>query len=569
MTSVLIIFAVCIIFYGIGYRFYLNILDRKAVNTDDRRLTPSVFMQDRIDFYPAKKIILFGHHFASIAGAGPVIGPIVAIGYFGWLATLGWIVVGNLFIGAVHDYMSLMMSVRNRGESVANIAEHTMGIRAKAVFSLFLWAAMVLIIAVFGVVGSLTLVKAPQMVIPTFALIFIAIIFGRAVYQRGFSLFWGTLIAISANLLFIIIGYLNPITLPPGGVLGLSPEMFWFAMLMLYAGLASILPVHILLQPRDYIATFKLYLVLILGGLGIIIIHPSIKAQVFTSVFTEGGPLWPMLFVIVACGAISGFHSLVAGGTTSKQLAKESDAKTIGYGGMLMEGILATITLVLVAGGLYWILPHGMDAARYSFHAVNQKGWIVTFGTAFGNKVGDALPFIGFSIASMVAMIALKTFILTTLDTATRITRFIIQESLGSKFRLLANRYIALLCTITPAFYLGYSNSWKKIWPVFGATNQLVAALALFVISSYLIGVRKPARYTIIPAYFMTATTIAALLWQSFNPSGFFFGPGANLFLGISCLVLVLLAGFVGWEGIRVLITGKTAREFPPETEKV
>ncbi len=568
MISIIIIVTVCIVFYVVGYRFYLNVLDRKVVKPDDSRPAPSVSMQDRIDFYPAKKPLLFGHHFASIAGAGPIIGPIVAIGYFGWLATLGWIMIGNLFIGAVHDYMSLMSSVRNRGESIANIAERTMGIRAKAVFSLFLWAAMVLIVAVFGVVGALTLVKAPQMVIPTFTLILIALLFGWAVNQKGLSLMWGTVLAVGANVVFIIVGYHNPVTLPQEGVLGLSPTMFWFMVLMFYAAMASILPVHVLLQPRDYIATFKLYAVLLFGVLGVLVIHPSLKAPVFTSAITDGGPVWPMLFVTVACGAISGFHALVAGGTTSKQLAKESDGRVIGYGAMLVEGLLAVITLVIVGGGLYWILPEGMDSARFSFHEVNQKGWIVTFGTGFGNIVGDALPFIGFGIASMFAMIALKTFVLTTLDTATRITRFIVQESVGHKFSLFANRYVALLCTIVPAFYLGYSNSWKKIWPVFGATNQLVAALALFVISSYLIGIKRPTKYTVIPAFFMIATTIAALLWQAFNPSGFFFGPEPNMFLGVSCLVLAVLAVFVGAEGIKVLMTKKTAQDFFSEPEE-
>jgi len=567
MTSILIIIGTCLIFYFVGYKFYAGIIERKTIVPDDSRPTPSQTMKDRLDFYPAKKYILFGHHFASIAGAGPIIGPILAIGYYGWLATLGWIAIGNLFFGAVHDYMTLMISVRNRGESIAKITERTMGSKAKTIFSLFLWAAMILIVAVFGVVGALTLVKAPQMVIPTFALIFIAMIFGWAVYQKGFSMLWGTILAVGANLLFIIIGYHNPIRLPQEGVVGLSPEMFWFIVLMIYAAIASILPVQVLLQPRDYIATFKLYAVLILGVLGILFIHPSIKAPVFTSPFTQGGPIWPMLFVIVACGAISGFHSLVAGGTTSKQLSRESEGRAIGYGAMLLEGLLAVTTLLIVGGGLYWILPQGMDAVRFSFHEVSKKGWIVTFGTGFGNIVGEMLPFIGFGIASMIAMIALKTFILTTLDTATRITRFIVQESIGSRFPIFKNRYVALMCTLVPAFYLGYTNSWKKIWPVFGATNQLVAALALFVISSYLIGIKKPTRYTIIPACFMIVTTIAALLWQALNPQGFFFGPKPNVFLGISSLVLVMLAVFVGWEGIKVLITNKTAQPFVMETK--
>lgn len=191
----------------------------------------------------------------------------------------------------------------------------------------------------------------------------------------------------------------------------------------------------------------------------------------------------------------------------------------------------------------------------------------MTFGTAFGNIVRSAFRLLGFAVSSMIAMIALKTFILTTLDTAARITRFIVQESLGAKSRLFANRYVALLCTIVPAIYLGYSNGWKKIWPVFGAANQLVAALALFVISSYLIGVRRPIKYTFIPACVMTATTMAAFLWQSFNPRGFFLGPEPDFFLGISCIILVLLAGYVGVEGLRVLVSGDRAGALAAETE--
>lgn len=231
---------------------------------------------------------------------------------------------------------------------------------------------MVLIVAVFGVIGSMALVKAPQLVIATFALIGIELLFGWLVNSRGVALRLATICALGANLFFIILGYSYPVLLPAGGVLGLSPIMFWFIILMLYAGIASLLPVHLLLQPRDYISTFKLYAVLVLGILGIAIVRPAINAPLFTASLTSGGPIWPMLFVIVACGAISGFHSLVSSGTSSKQLAKESDGKAIGYGAMLVEGVLATLTLVVVSGGLFWTLPQGLDAVRFSFQEVDQ-----------------------------------------------------------------------------------------------------------------------------------------------------------------------------------------------------
>jgi carbon starvation protein len=550
MSSILIIAGV-IIFFLLGYKFYGGLIERELVEPRSENPTPAVSMKDGVDFVPSRNTVLFGHHFSSIAGAGPIIGPIVAIGSFGWLATLGWIALGSLFFGAVHDYLSLMVSVRNRGASIADVAEKTMGETSKTIFSIFLWAALVVVVAVFGVVGAKTLVAKPVMVIPTFSLILIAMLFGYAMARQLVPLWVGTVLAVGADLICLYIGYFYPIILD-AEILGLSPLMFWFVLLLIYAGVASVLPVHILLQPRDYVATYKLYLAMILGISAIFVVHPPLNAPAFISINSSQGPIWPMLFILVACGAISGFHSLVAGGTSSKQLANEKDGRFIGYGAMLTEGVLAVMTLVLVGAGLYWSKPLGIDVdmAQLGFHETLKGGWIVTFGSGFGNLVHQLFPFISFSLAMLFAMITLNTFVLTTLDTATRVTRFMVQESLGAKMRLLSNKYIALLFVLVPAGWLGITNSWTKIWPIFGATNQLVAALALFIVSTYLIGIKKPTKYTAYPALFMIATTVAALGWQAYH---FFTEKEPKFLLGGLSIVLIVLALFVTTEGCQVI----------------
>lgn len=544
-----------IIVFLLGYRFYGGLIERRIVDPRRENATPAVSMKDGVDFVPAKKAVLFGHHFSSIAGAGPIIGPIVALGSFGWLPALAWIIVGCLFVGAVHDYLSLMVSVRNRGASIADVAEKTMGKGCKIIFSIFLWAALVMVVAVFAVVGAKTLVAKPAMVIPAFSLILIAVLFGYALARRFVSLWLGTILAVCADLICIYIGYLYPVPIT-SEIFGLSPLMFWFVVLLIYAGVASVLPVHILLQPRDYIATYKLYLALTLGISAIIVVHPEMNAPAFITACSTQGPIWPMLFILVACGAVSGFHSLVAGGTSSKQLASEKDGRLIGFGAMLTEGVLAAMTLVMVGACLYWSKPAGLniDMAQFGFHETLEGGWIVTFGSGFGNLVHQFLPFISFPLAMLFAMITLNTFVLTSLDTATRVTRFMVQELLGARFRLFSNKYGALLLVLVPAGWLGITNSWTKIWPLFGATNQLVAALALFVISAYLIGAKKPVGYTIYPAFFMIITTVAALAWQAYH---FLAQEEPKTMLGISSIVLICLALFVAKEGCQIVFAKK------------
>jgi carbon starvation protein len=539
--------ALAVLALYLGYRFYGGWIERRVVQPNDDNPTPAYSCSDGVDFCPAEKPLLFGHHFSSIAGAGPIVGPLVAVAHFGWLATILWIVIGTLFLGAVHDYLALMISVRHRGASIADVARDVMGRGAKVVFSIFLWLALVLIVTVFGVVGALTLVQKPQIVFPTLMIIPIAMLFGAATYRLRFPVVLGSLLAVIALFACIWLGYQWPVALS-GSMLGLEPTMFWFAILMVYCLVASVLPVWFLLQPRDYLSTYALFIGLGGGYLGLIWARPAINAPAFMGFGSAQGPLWPMLFVIVACGAISGFHSLVASGTTSKQLAKESQGKFIGYGSMVTEGVLAVLALMMVAAGLFWKAPPGLEA--FDFQANFAKGWIVAFGTGYGRVVGE-LPLVSVTVATLFGMIMLKTFVLTTLDTATRLGRFIVTESLGGTVGLFRRRLVASLVTILPAFYLGWTNSWKIMWPVFGAANQLIAALALVVISAYLVGVRKPNKFTVLPAIFMSATTIAALLWLAFNrTSGFFFTDKRTL--GVTAVVLVVLAAYMVLEGMKV-----------------
>jgi len=572
MLTIAILLFACLFLYFIGYRFYAGRLDSELIHPDAKRVTPALEQNDGVDYVPSKPLVLFGHNFASIAGAGPVIGPIIAMHHFGWAITLVWILLGNVFIGAVHDYLTLMVSVRNRGSSIADIAESTMGYRAKAVFAIFLVLAMLLVIAVFGVVAAKTLIAQPEMVFPTFAIIPVSVILGWCIYKKNFNLKMVSWIAVLTVILNIYIGFQIPLSLSEEGIMGFSPLIFWFIVLMIYAGIASILPVQILLQPRDYLSTYILFGSMALAILGLLWVGPELNTPAWRGAMSEEqGPVWPMLFVLVACGAVSGFHSLVAGGTTSKQLANEMQGKAISYGGMLTEGVVAVVTVLLLGGGLYWVAPQGsgIDMTQLGFRETLQSGgWILAFGNGFGNIVHQMLPFLSFTFASMIAVLALNTFVLTTLDTAVRITRFLVQESLGDKVFVFKNKYVVTVTVVFAAYLIGATDGWQKIWPIFGATNQLIAAVALFVVATWLMAVKKPTQYVLYPAIFMVITTIGALGWQAYR---FFTAPQPNLFLGSTAVVLIGLAVFVGNEGRQALrgrrVISVSATEIPYRAE--
>ena len=543
MSGILLALIMLVWLWG-GYFIYGKIIEKKLIQPDDSRPTPAVEFRDDVDFSPAKPSLLFGHHFASIAGAGPIVGPIIAVLYFGWLAASLWVALGAVFMGAVHDYTALMVSVRNKGNSLADVAEEVLSPRAKVIFAIFIWIALVLVVAVFGVVTAKTFIGKPEIVLPTFALIFIAIFFGWLVYKRGVSIVVGTVISILLIAFFLWLGDKYPVDLGSTISIGfnMSTFVFWFSILMIYALFASVLPVWLLLQPRDYLSMWILFIGLGLGYIGLIFANPTINAPAFTSFHSSGTYLWPMLFVIIACGSISGFHSLVAGGTTSKQLDKETNGRKIGYGAMIMEATLATLVIVIASAALKWDTSGKVNEIGYQFLMSKAKGAgpIKAFAVGFGQLIKD-IPGLNSKVGVYIGMLMLNGFVITSLDTATRLARFILQELTVEKIPVVANKWVATIITIFVASYLGASGSWKIIWPVFGASNQLVAALALTVVSAYFIGIKKPSLYTSLPAIFMLITTMGSLVLQIYKFS--FVKP--NIALAVTASVLLILALFI------------------------
>ncbi len=528
-----------------GYKVYGRFIERRLVEPDDNRPTPAHTRYDGVDFSPAKTSLLFGHHFSSIAGAGPIVGPLIGVMYFGWLAASIWIALGSIFIGAVHDYLALMVSVRNGGNSIADVAQLTLGKKSKVIFAIFLWLALVLVVAIFGVITAKTFISQPSIVVPTFGLIIIAMFFGYLVYRKGVNVVVGTILSLVLLGILLWLGNLVPIVLPDT-VLGMTNMTFWFWVLMIYALFASVLPVWFLLQPRDYLSTWMLFIGLFLGYLGLILAHPTINAPAVISFTSDKGPLWPMLFVLIACSSVSGFHSLVAGGTTSKQLDKESKGRLIGYGGMVTESVLGILVVCIAASALIWDPSAAQSQFGYQYLMGEGGGPIVAFANGYGKMV-SSIPGITLIAGIFIGMLMLNAFVITTLDTSTRLARFLIGELSG--FKGIGNRWIATIITILFAAYMGASGSYNVIWPVFGAANQLVAALALIVVSSYMVGIRKPRIYTVIPAIFMLLTTVAALIYQMFG----FFDTG-NYTLGILSVILIVLAVFIAFEARDVLL---------------
>jgi carbon starvation protein len=530
-SIILAIFAILIFLFG--YRLYGRVIS-KLFDVDPSNKTPAHSNFDGRDYVPAKHwLILFGHHFASIAGAGPILGPVIAIAIWGWGPAVLWIFLGSIFLGGVHDFSSLMISIREKGKSIATVAETTLSRRAKIIFSIFLWLTLVLVIAVFAASAAQTLSTTPQVAIPTFGLIIVALIVGVLTYKLNLNLIISTVIGIVLLFGLIVLGYNLPIN---------ASFHFWLFCLLGYAFVASVLPVNILLQPRDYVASFVLFFGLIFGYLGLFIVRPQIHAPIYIQWHGAQGGLWPMMFVVIACGAISGFHSLVASGTTAKQLASEKDARKIGYGAMLAEGLLAILAILAVSAGLYW--KGGPPGLVYP-ELMKGGNWIATFGTGYGEIVK---PLFG-ALGMLIGITMLKTFIMTTLDSATRITRYISEELFGETFgiRIFRNCYFNTVIIIAFALWLAL-GSWQSIWPVFGAANQLVAALALFVVTAWLLSRSKPIGYAVYPALFMLITTVGALLYELFQ----FLGQG-KFGLATVALVLLLLAAFMLVEVIQVV----------------
>ncbi|MCK5624899.1 carbon starvation protein A [Candidatus Pacearchaeota archaeon] len=535
MVNAIWVALIGIIFLIANYFLYGKYVENKIKPTNKK--TPAHINKDKTDFYPANKFFLFGHHFASIAGAGPIIGPILAISYFGWFFVAIWIVLGTVFIGAVHDYLSLMISVRNKAKGISQITSKTLNKKSGKVFAIMIYLTLLLLVTVFSVSAADSIIAQPSLVIPIIAISFIAVFLGLAVYKFKKNVLISSLIALVLVFFFMWVGYKIPLALP---FTLQFQKLFWITILLGYGAIASLLPVWVFLQPRDYLSSIQLILFLFLGFVSIFVVRPEMAVPM---IIKGNLPMWPILFITVACGAISGFHSLVATGTTSKQLSKEKQGRFIGYGGMIAEGLLALLVLLFVST-LAW------DSGPLNFLNSLDQGWIIAFGNGIGNIVGSiGIPFLGFAIASLIGVFMVNQFILTSLDTSTRLSRLVVASTFKKK--IFQKKWFGVLITIIPAYILAVTNSYTNIWRLFGSANQLIAAIALITISAYFIEHKKHIRFLIIPTTFMVITTIAALIYSLFNKSGYLF-TGSWLLATIS-IIFLILAVIISYEGFEII----------------
>ncbi|MFD2034907.1 carbon starvation protein A [Belliella marina] len=527
LVSLLIVSAIILVTAYFVYGKFVY----KKFKLSDKRIAPSHEFSDGVDYIPSKPIVVLGHHFASIAGAGPIVGPIIAL-TFGWIPAVIWILVGGIFFGAVHDLGSMAASLRNQGKSIGVIIQNTIGYKGKQLFILFSFSTLILIIGVFADIIAKTFVSNPGVASASLFFIILAIVFGiinKIIGDKKIAFILISVVGIVLIYYFVYLGMQIPIALD---------YQIWIYILLIYAFIASVAPVSMLLQPRDYLNSFLLYGLIIAAVLGVFIANPTIVMDNEVHFSSDNlGYIFPVLFVTIACGAISGFHSLVASGTTSKQLDKESDAKIVGFGGMLIESFLAIIAVAAVIV---------LSRTEY-LEKIETLGPVPLFANGLGNIISS----MGISEDFAIGFVALtvSAFALTTLDTCTRLARFTLQEyfediksPVGTK--LSQNRYLSTSVVVILAVLLLGSGGFSILWPIFGSANQLLAALALLTISVWLMKQKTNATFVLIPMFFMftvTLTSLALFAWKNYQDQVYVLA-GIAVVLFILSFALIFLA---------------------------
>lgn len=563
-AAVLLIISIAILV--VGYIFYGGWLSKKW-GVDPNKVTPAHTMEDGVDYVPAKAPVLMGHHFSSIAGAGPINGPIQAA-VFGWVPVALWVLIGGIFFGGVHDFGALFASVRNKGKSIGTVIEDSIGLKAKRLFLIFAYLTLLLVVAAFASIVANTFkatflengavdiaassANASTAMISIFFIV-LAIFFGFFVYRRNAPLGVSTIIGVALIAVAMVVGLKwHP--------LYLSYET-WMIICGIYILVASVTPVWILLQPRDYLSSFLLYGMMILAVVGIIGCHPSIDTMPAFTGFKDTlaptgssiGYLFPALFVTIACGAISGFHSLVGSGTTAKQLNREQDAQPIAYGGMLIESALAIISLCAVA----YIWKDYADGTTVVPTAVFAGGLSAMLGELFGAGAQ--------SVTYSLLILAVSAFCLTSLDTATRLARYLFQEfwmkpgesikDMTGARKVLTNPYVATAITVVIGIALGMTG-YAKIWALFGAANQLLAALGLLAVAAWLGKIGRNNKMFLFPMAFMLIVTLTSLVFTIITQVNLI-TSGADvtwgIVRGVIAVLLIILAIDLVVEGVKTL----------------
>ncbi len=498
---------------ALGWFVYAKFIASKIYQLDPEFITPAHQFNDGVDFVPTNKYVLWGHHFTSVAGAAPIVGPAIAV-YWGWVPAVLWVTIGTIFFAGVHDFGAIWASARNKGKSIGALSEDVIGKRTRALFMIVIFLVLLMVNAVFGVIIAGLFVGTPGAVFPAWSAIAVALVIGQLIHRK-FNLTVLSVLGVAALYAAVYIGSEVPLVLPEQ-MFGLAANANWIIILFLYAAVASMLPVWVLLQPRDFINGMQLFVGLFLLYGAVLLSLPDISAPAFNSLVVADSPsLVPLLFVTIACGAVSGFHGIVSSGTTSKQLDKETDARFVGYLGAVGEGSLALITIVAVSGVALAATP-AVWHEIYSQYGTAGAATFVQGGAQLINN-GWGVP-LGISTTLLATMVVL--FAATTMDTGVRLQRYIIQEW-GQIYGipLLNNSILATViavgCCLALAFGAGGASGsgGLTIWPLFGSTNQILAGLTLLVISVMLIRLGRPARYTMIPMIFVLITsTWAAVL---------------------------------------------------------
>lgn len=554
----MILLLIIVTFFGYlaAYFLYGKFLANRLFQLSKKASVPSKTLQDNKDYIPTPKWVVMGHHFTSIAGTGPIVGPAIGI-IWGWVPALIWIFFGSIFMGAVHDFFALVLSVRKEGKSISEVAAHYIHPTARLLFLGLIFFLLLIVIAIFGLVIAIIFDTFPSAVIPVFLEIGISIFFFYL--QRKFpnAFIKNTLVCFILLLLTLILGFKYPITLPSFPLLPATG--LWTLILLIYAFIASILPVQVLLQPRDYLNSWKLYSVLFLIMLSLLVLslNPDFVfvAPAFAPKSADIPAIWPFLFITIACGAISGFHSLVASGTSSKQLKTESDATFVGFGSMLIEGFLAILVLIAVGAGIgLGYVQDKVLLTGYSAWISHYGSWAASAGLTSKLKAvvigfANILESIGIpnTIGVMIMGIFIASFAGTTLDTATRLQRYIIgefsQSALKKKLAPLPATGISVMSAAILAFTSGPSGKGAlALWPLFGITNQLIAVLGLLLFTVYVY--RKNKKFiliVLIPLIILTSVIVNAILIQSKQ----FFKSQEWLLIGILFILLFILITFL------------------------